>query len=352
MAEPGRLVRIQPLEVPAGVRGWRVLYHSTALDGRDIAVSGLVFAPDNPSGAGSRPVVAWAHGSVGLGDTCAPSRTPNDLLGEPILSDLLARGFVVAATDYEGLGTPGSHPWLVGQSEGRGVLDSVRAARQIPEAGAGNRLVAFGVSQGGGAALFAGELAPGYAGELDLLGVVSAAPAAELDLLALLPEGNLPGVAGFVAMGAFGFKAAYPDLDLGAILSPDTVAQKESVDRLCQAEISNRFRGSRLDRVLVASPAEAPGWAEAILANTPGREKTGVPVLLIHGDADQVVPVQVSQFLFQRLCGLGVEAERQVYGGADHFEVVPAAAGDVLDWIEELQAGRPRVPNDSRQLCN
>ena len=141
-AEPGRLVRTELLDAPGGVQGWRVLYHSTSVDGRDIVVSGLVFAPAGPA-AGPRPVVAWGHGSVGLGDSCAPSRSPGDLIGSSILSELLRRGYVVAATDYEGLGTPGSHPWLVGQSEGRGVLDSVRAARQIPEASAGNRFLAF-----------------------------------------------------------------------------------------------------------------------------------------------------------------------------------------------------------------
>ena len=240
-AEPGRLVRTELLEAPGGVQGWRVLYHSTSVDGRDIVVSGLVFAPAGPA-TGPRPIVAWGHGSVGLGDSCAPSRSPWDLIGSSILSELLRRGYVVAATDYEGLGTPGSHPWLVGQSEGRGVLDSVRAARQIPEASAGNRFLAFGASQGGGAVLFAGELAPEYAGELELMGVVAAAPAAELDLLAVLPEGNLTAATGFVVMGAFGFQAAYPDLDLQAILYPDVIAQQERVERLCQEEIGSRFR--------------------------------------------------------------------------------------------------------------
>ncbi|HEX2149721.1 MAG TPA: lipase family protein, partial [Actinomycetota bacterium] len=149
-ADPGRLVRLQALEVPAGVRGWRVLYHSNSVDGRDVVVSGVVFAPDAPAEPGSRPVVAWGHGSVGLGDSCAPSRSPDDFTRQGILSELLDRGYVVAATDYEGLGTPGPHPWLVGQSEGRGVLDSVRAARQIPEAAASNRFVAIGACQGGG----------------------------------------------------------------------------------------------------------------------------------------------------------------------------------------------------------
>lgn len=351
VAEPGRLVRTELLEVPGGVQGWRVLYHSTSVDGRDTVVSGLVFAPAGPA-TGARPVVAWGHGSVGLGDSCAPSRSPGDLIGSSILSELLRRGYVVAATDYEGLGTPGSHPWLVGQSEGRGVLDSVRAARQIPEASAGNRFLAFGASQGGGAVLFAGELAAEYAGELELMGVVAAAPAAELDLLAVLPEGNLTAAAGFVVMGAFGFKAAYPDLDLQAILYPEVIAQQERVERLCQEEIDSRFRSARLDRVLKANPAEADGWREAITENTPGRSRTPAPILLVHGEADQVVPVEVSRLLFDRLCGLGGVAELQTYRGADHIGVIRSAGADVLAWIDARNAGGEVAERPGANSCS
>lgn len=350
-AGPGRLVRLEPLDVPQGVRGWRVLYHSTSVDGRDIVLSGMVFTPEAPA-SGPRPVVAWGHGSVGLGDSCAPSQSPRDLIGSSILSELLGRGYVVAATDYEGLGTPGPHPWLVGQSEGRGVLDSVRAARQIPEASAGNRFLAFGASQGGGAALFAGELAPEYAEELELMGVVAAAPAAELDLLALLPEGNLSVATGFVVMGAFGFKAAYPDLNLEAILYPDVIAQQDRVERLCQEEIGSRFRSSRLDRVLKANPAESQGWREAINENTPGRNKTPAPILLVHGEADQVVPVEVGRLLFDRLCGIGGVAQLQTYRGADHIGVLRAAGSDVLAWIDARNSGTEVAERPGANTCS
>src|SRR5271170_2262080 len=79
---------------------------------------------------------------------------------------MLDRGYVVAATDYPGLGTPEVHPYLVGESEAHAVLDSVRAARAIPEAAAGARFAAWGHSQGGQAALFTGIEASRYAPEL------------------------------------------------------------------------------------------------------------------------------------------------------------------------------------------
>lgn len=339
--KPGRIVRLQALDLPPDIKGWRVLYHSQAVDGRDIVVSGMVFAPGGPaSGSANRPVVAWAHGSVGLGDKCAPSRSPESFVNQPVFRELLARGYVIAATDYEGLGTPGPHPWLVGQSEGRGVLDAVRAAAQTPGTQAGERFVAFGASQGGGAALFAGELVAAYAPDLKLLGVVAAAPAAELELLALVPDGSLIGASGFVVMGAFGFNAAYPSLPLDKILESSVIAQRQQIEGLCQTEIERRFRNVPLDRILKQAPAAVSEWAATVAQNSPGKRPTPAPVLLVHGDRDRVVPVEVSRLLMGRLCGLEVKVERKVYPGVDHLGVFEASSADVLQWISDRTDGR------------
>ena len=106
-------------------------------------------------------MVTWAHGAVGLADVCAPSKQPDIASGTsgagigypraliPMLQTFLDAGYVVAATDYEGLGTPGLHPFLVGESEGRSVLDAARAARGLKAAAAANKALVFGHSQGG-----------------------------------------------------------------------------------------------------------------------------------------------------------------------------------------------------------
>ncbi|HVL51566.1 MAG TPA: lipase family protein [Actinomycetota bacterium] len=348
--EPGRLIRIQALDLP-GAQGWRVLYHSEAVDGRAIIVSGLVYAPDSAGEPGSRPVIAWGHGTRGLGDLCAASRLPGSLSG-PLFAELMDRGFVVAATDYEGLGTPGVHPWLVGQSAGRGILDIVRAAGQIPGSGAGNRFLALGGSQGGGAVLFAGEMATAYAGELELLGVVAVAPAAELDLLALLPrDQGISGIHGFLVMGALGFAAAYPELPLEAVLRPEVIAQRGELETLCADEIERRFRNVPQDSIVVAAPGSVDRWAEALEENTPGRSATGAPVLLVHGDQDRVVPVEISELLFARLCRLGVNVEKLIYAGADHGEVLGAAGPEVLEWITAREQGQSPGPRAGVTSC-
>jgi hypothetical protein len=129
--ENGDVIWAEVLDAPDGVLAWKVLYRSESIGGDAIAVSGVVTAPDAPAPDGGRPVVTWAHGTTGTADQCAPSRG-----GEPIDSVFEYRaavdaGYVAVATDYEGLGTPGLHPYLVGESQGRGVLDVVRAARAI-----------------------------------------------------------------------------------------------------------------------------------------------------------------------------------------------------------------------------
>jgi alpha-beta hydrolase superfamily lysophospholipase len=117
---------------------------------------------------------------------CAPSLAGVFFASVQGLREMPARGYVVAATDYPGLGTPEVHPYLVGKSEARAVLDSVRAARDIPEAAAGDRFAVWGHSQGGQAVLFTGLEAARYAPELKLDDVAVAAPAT--DLAALITE--------------------------------------------------------------------------------------------------------------------------------------------------------------------
>jgi hypothetical protein len=157
--KPGTIIRSTPITAPSGAKAWKVLYHSRSVAGDDIAVSGVVVVPNGAAPRDGRPVVTWAHGTEGLGDDCAPSKDADAASTLPFVKQLVDAGYVVAATDYEGLGTPGVHPYLVGESEGRSVLDAARAARLLKGAGAGERVLVAGHSQGGQAALFAGELA-------------------------------------------------------------------------------------------------------------------------------------------------------------------------------------------------
>src|ERR1700744_2074052 len=161
---PGTLVRQELIDgAPLGAKTYRVLYRSTGLDNKPIMVSGVVIVPPGDPPRGGRPIVAWAHPTSGVVPRCAPSLAI--FLFEQIqgLRSFVRDGYVVAATDYPGLGTPGPHPYLVGISEARAVIDSVRVAARLPGAGGGKKFVVWGHSQGGHAALFTGIIAQAYA---------------------------------------------------------------------------------------------------------------------------------------------------------------------------------------------
>ena len=181
-SRPGDLLRSERMSgAPAGNEAYRILYASQGPDGNVIPVSGVVVVPAGSSNA--RNIVAWAHPTTGIATHCAPSLSSGIFKSIPGLKDMLARRYVVTATDYPGLGTVGPNPYLVGLSEGRAVLDSVRAARQVPGANAGSRCVLWGHSQGGQGVLFAGEIARRYAPELSVVGVAAIAPPTDLETL-------------------------------------------------------------------------------------------------------------------------------------------------------------------------
>jgi alpha-beta hydrolase superfamily lysophospholipase len=341
---PGDIIWTEQLVTPEGMVGWRVLYHSQSVAGQDIAVSGLIYAPEDTeeesssAAADDRVVFAWAHGTVGLGDDCAPSKDPGGGSSE-LAARYVQRGLVVAMTDFEGLGTPGVHPYVVGLSEGRGMLDSVRAARNLTATRAGDQTILGGHSQGGGAALVAGEIAPTYAPELDVLGVVAGAPAAELRLIASAVS-NGPYF-GYLAMAAAGFHAAYPNLPLDAVLTPVAIDELEQVDDLCAADIISRFAGRVPSTVVAADPGTVEPWASLLEENSPGVRQPASPVFMFHGDADEVIPAAASQLVLDRYCRAGgvVPVERRVYPGQSHAGVLAAAQPDIDAFIEARLAG-------------
>ncbi len=336
--EPGDLVALAPRrapDVPVGARAWDLLYRSEGVDGDPVAVSGVVYAPERPAPPEGRPVVSWAHGTVGVADVCAPSRTG---VRVPGLDRLLEAGYVVAATDYEGLGTPGVHPYLVGESEGRSVLDAARAAGGIEEAGASNAVVAFGHSQGGHGVLFAGALAPDYAPDLDLLGVAASAPAAELSTL-LRSAVPISLAFGLVALSIYSYGETYDELVYGDVLTPTATERIGVVDEVCLQGVTNAFADQRTSAWLVTNPLDVEPWAARVEQNEPGSTAIAAPVLVAQGMTDFVVLASSTDTAVERLCAGGNTVEYREYPGADHGEVLAAAGDDIFDWVVARVAG-------------
>jgi pimeloyl-ACP methyl ester carboxylesterase len=202
---------------------------------------------------------------------------------------MLAHGYVVVATDYEGLGVPGVHPYLVGISEAHAVLDSVRAARELPAAQATHRFAVWGHSQGGHAALFTGELAAQYAPELKLVGVATAAPATYLVDLFKADRGTIGGNS-LTAMALLSWSQVYR-LPLDGVLAANAVAPFELVASSCIQSIAELLKLSQVEKplqriFLKVDPTTLPVWRAIMERNTPGQAPAGAPVFIAQGTGD------------------------------------------------------------------
>jgi fermentation-respiration switch protein FrsA (DUF1100 family) len=338
LGAPGDVIRATPIAAPPGARAWRVLSHTRALTGEERAVSSVVVAPDGPVPKRGRVIVSWAHGTTGLADECAPSKDANAARQLPWIDELVRAGYVVAATDYQGLGTPGVHPYLVGESEGRAVLDAARAARHLPT-GAGKRVLVAGHSQGGHAALFAGEIAHEYAPELRVLGVAAGAPVSDpghfLDLTAASPS-----TAGFVLMGVSGYLVAYPELArMPNVLSSDAALRADLATSECANVVLGVFADDDVHTLFAQDLRAVPEWQQRLTENAAGRRPAGAPVLLWQGSADTLTPEAMNTDYFHAACKQGSVVEYELYDGADHASVFGIAHDDVRAFFDARVKG-------------
>lgn len=336
----GDLIRYQEIEDEApGSTAYRMMYLSESLQGDPIVVTGTALVPDGDAPDGGWPVIAHSHGTTGLADECAPSRNYPDQLGELTLLATVADRYLIAATDYEGLGTPGLHPYLVGESEGRGTLDAALAAAQLPGVEASPTTFIAGYSQGGHGALWANQLAESWAPALDVRGAFAGAPAGELSLIAgAAREGGLAG--GFFLLIAAGHAAAHPDADLDAILTPEGVAALAVADEACVGQaLTSLAGGDYVD----ADPATTPPWDELLEASSPGDIRAEAPVLIVHSQADEVVPIGLSALILNRQCAVGQVVERRILDDGTHTGAAPGAYQQAFAWFDELVTGAEPV---------
>ena len=344
---PGTLIRSERVDpfVP-GATAHRVLYVTSDTDGAPTTSSGLIIVPDGDAPAGGRPVLAFTHGTVGIARSCALSLLPGDVYGPAIpgIREFIDAGFVVAATDYAGLGSDATTGYLVGSSQAYSTLDAVRVAVAMPEVAAAPRFVSFGESQGGHASLFTGQFAAEYAPELELAGVAAAAPATDLTSLF---QANVGTTFGDV-LASYAL-ASWEDV-YGAAVSDIADAQAVPViERLADVCIQNPQQmlsvlpEAELLKIafLAAPPWDTEPWASIIAANTPGGSPVEAPVLIAQGGADPLVVPEVQQAFVDRWCAAGQSIEFRVYEGVGHLDAGHASAADVAAWAADRFAAVP-----------
>ena len=347
---PGTLVRQEVIDgAPLGATAYRVLYRSTGLDNKPIMVSGVVIVPPGDPPPGGRPIVAWAHPTSGVVSRCAPSLAI--FLFEQIqgLRSFVRDGYVVAATDYPGLGTPGPHPYLVGTSEARAVIDSVRVAATMPGAGGGKKFVVWGHSQGGHAALFTGLIAKTYAPELDLLGVAAAAPATDL---ATLMNEDIDTVGGknITAMTLWSWQRVF-DAKMDKVVDPRAIP---AIDRLAEECIEGPFdlRKRQLTEqpleqyfLTTKHPSDVEPWHTLLAENSPGALPPEIPVFLAQGIDDVIIHPDVTKAYEDKLCKAGSNVRMLSMANIGHGRAAQASTQDMLEWTSDRFAGKP-APDD------
>jgi len=347
---PGQLIRSERLlGAPNGAHAWRVLYHSRDVTGADVAVSGVVVAPDAARSHGPRTVVAWGHPTTGAAPRCAPSIgvDPFDLIEG--LKALLTDGYVVAASDYPGMGSPSPPSYLIGTSEGNSVLDAARAAAHIPQTHAGSDVLLWGHSQGGQAVLFAAQDAPTYAPDLHVRAVAVAAPAAELGQLL---TDDLVDDSG-VTLGSYAFDAyvkvygpTTPDLSLSTLLTPAGVAATPKMAGMClfgQHRALHAMAKPLVGHYLAHDPAEVPAWSTLLAQNTPGAAPIGIPILVAQGLDDTLVRPATTAAYVAHLCATGEHVDYRTYTHQVHATIAVAALGAVQSFFGDVLAAKPTI---------
>ena len=334
----GLLIQAQRVvPTPPGLGGvYRVLYRSTSVQGAPIAVSGVVYLPPGRPPKLGWPLISWARGTSGSADICAPSKS---IGADDVPLTLARQGFVTAATDYEGLGTPGVHPYLVGASEGRSTLDIVRAADQLPDLHVRREFSVWGHSQGGHAALFARELAREWIPERTLVGTVAIAPPTFIPQ-AVLAWTTRVRAKGLGLMALAGIASAYPEANLDELMAPGLAAQlRMTLEAGCTAEVNRAFADIDGGSILRADPTVIEPWASLLSRQEPVSRPGEGPALVVQGSTDGTLPPEMSDAVKQQMCARGEQITRWLLADVGHGEVISAAWNDMRQWTRDRFAG-------------
>ncbi len=344
--KPGDVIWSRPLSGGAALSdaaaNTLVLYQTTSVDQRDVAVSGTIALPEGSPPPGGWPVISWSHGTTGNAPQCAPSRNDRADYEQTYLDAWVARGFAVVETDYEGQGTPGLHPYFVGIAAARDSIDIVRAARELyPQIG--KDWFAFGHSEGGSATLFTAAIAASWAPELHLRGDVSFAPAshiaAVLDGLADYsdPSEDLP----FILEMIEGIASLDPSIHLSDVMTPQAYAKLPELQRRCADDLVNDAAYTALPLSEVLRPgADLKPLLRDFSANQDDGLHLDVPLLLLQGRDDTIVAPGSTESLDRELCANGTPVTFLELEASDHATIMPRSLTQTEAWLDAVSSGR------------
>lgn len=322
----------------------RILYRSTGQLGNPITASGMVFVPKGDAPEGGWPIVVWGHGTSGVGDKCSPSKNP-DLYDNGTwlvylkqVNKLVKEGYVVVAPDYEGMGTPGLHTYLLSDALGKVSIDGVRATKLlVPETS--NKWAAIGHSEGGQASIAAGELADSYGLGLDYRGAVAYAPAnnnlAQLMYVIENPEAIDSSSAPYLAYEAVGMRSINPSFNYANFLGPLFLTRMNDAEKHCWTEwftVDNANIEPTFENTLNPNWSSDPTVQAYFTAiDNVGKRPAAGPVLILQGEADGLIGVL--PILQADMCSQHTKVHAITYSNTGHDEVVDAAWPDARKWL-------------------
>jgi pimeloyl-ACP methyl ester carboxylesterase len=375
--------------IPTSIKGaqaWRMAYISSDVNERQTIATALVVAPIGKTPAGGRPILAWAHGTTGTAQNCGPSQVTNPAVplnqyflvggnswtdyGIPNLEELIKEGYVVVATDYQGLGGGGKHQYAVAGTNGRDLINSARAAISMKDAGASKRTIFYGWSQGGGATIAAASLGDylnkkgSVTDDLQVLGFVAMAPddaavmiqnatkdQASADkaingLIQLFSD-NVFNFSHF-AMTMWGTQAAYPNLKLSDMFTDQGAKVIDQVvSNKCMhvvADTLNYTYGNQFKTLLRDKPTNTMAWVKSLIGGSVLPVKPVAPVVIYWGTKDATVPPIMHELYQKQMCALGGNIERiQLPGEQTHFSTPGVSAPMYFEWVKDRIAGKPTL---------
>lgn len=346
----GALIRTVPpnpeLSVAGAARAYRILYSTTDQHNSPAVSTAAVFVPKGEAPPGGWPVIAWAHGTVGLGDDCTPSAQPRSARDNEYLSHWLDQGYVVVGSDYTGLGTPGLMSYLNSVATAHAIIDSVIAAHHM-NLPLSPKWALVGQSQGGAAAVASARWATEFSkgSGLDYRGVVATGTPANIDDVIItagpdmvLPPGLGPIASAYTAYILAGFRELRPDVH--SVLTPAGLTAADQAETLCTAPLSAAVAGLTPPQFFSAPLASLPGMRGA-LADFMGTPVTGYdrPIFLGVGLKDRDVPPSSTLKFADQLKANGQDVALYVYPEDDHSSTVLTSMADSTPFLQAQFAG-------------
>lgn len=314
---PGTLLSIQAQNTdlfPNASQRFLITYRSRGIQSEPIVASGFILLPKGKAPKEGWPILAWAHGTTGVADTCAPS---SDYVGGPVhiyqqiaakaLNAWLARGYAVVAPDYQGLGTPSGHPYMNAQSQLHTVVDAVRTTHYLKPYKFNKNWYVMGHSQGGAASLAVAAYGQKDAPELNLRGAIALAPGGYqyegiAEYVATHSQIDT-SVAAFFPIVLLGAEAADPSLAPANLVSPEMVEILNQARSRCLSELQSDLK--QAPKTVFKPNVNLTPLTNYLKKQSIENMIPTVPVMLVQGEKDQLVDSRGTYAYYQQICKMG-----------------------------------------------